>query len=217
MKIFNMLNKYYMNSASDGSESGGGGGSTGDTKDAGDSVTLSRAEYEQFQALIAGKKEESKPDAYTQLKNSEQQEQDNAAQVEKHANAIVFDKDFDSFIESNAGMFSFTADKLREGVVSLEGLEKSQALKQLAAKDFFAKESNLSLLQDAEKSYVKDHIVGKSDRTIDADKAWSLIESALHVHRAIQYRTRSPKTNSNNSLTPNLDKFWDDLNTRGQK
>lgn len=60
--------------------------------------------------------------------------------------------------------------------------EKAELIKKYAAKDFFSIKENLDLVPSDQKEFVKSSIVDDFEVRIEADKAWSFVESAIHAN-----------------------------------
>jgi hypothetical protein len=176
------------------------------------SVTLSQEEYTQFKAMLAAQSPE--PSKFDEIKTKQQAEQTESEKEAELIRHITFDHSFDSIIDTNQSLFSSTAKEIRASTSELKGAELTQVLSVTAAKSFFSNEDNVGLLSIESQEEVRNSILDKHDRSIDADRAWALVGQALHIQsRLSQHRSSFGAQQSGKTNTPKLDAFWDNLNT----
>ncbi|HDM8140693.1 TPA: hypothetical protein P0E12_004983 [Vibrio harveyi] len=214
MKFMNIARRFgaYQEQANDGSQGGGGGGADNQNDGGTDNnespipSNLSDADIQRIAAAIAAQNGDGDKSRYEKLKDQQRDEDERRARDSEIANNVIFDREFDSLIDTNKALFTMTSAQLRDGTDSLESGEKIDAIKKTAAKNFFDTDENLNLLSKADQEYVKSNIVGKHERSIDGARAWSLVEAAIHVSNRINQHKDYKKSNGDDeSETPNVD------------
>lgn len=200
-------------------KAGGGGGSDSNDNNNNpapelDYDKLAAAIVKQQQANTGGEKDEG--DIYSKTKQRQEEQAKQREQVDKIRAIVEFDKSFDGVLTDNKTLFSMTPKEIREGAKNLQDEELVEALKRTAAKDFFSKEENLKNLDDAEQRYAKEEIVRVTEKYIDADKAWSLVEKSLLINKRIQQHAGFKQAGSGASTeTPNIDAYIKKCQDRG--
>lgn len=153
---------------------------------------------------------------HDKIQAKQKQEQEEQAKVAELRAIIEFDKSFDSVLDDNKSMFSMSAKEIRDGAKNLENQELVDTLKRTAAKNFFSKEENAKYLDDKEQQYVKDEVVRVTEKYIDAEKAWSLLEKTLLINKRIQQHAGYKQSGDSTSTeTPNIDAYLKKCRDRG--
>lgn len=219
MLFRNMHRKYYTKES--GGEGGGGGGAPAPTPTPAPAPAPAPenpdfAAFQQWQQFQQWQKTQQPapaptptptpaPSKFEEMKREEQQKK-TAQEAENALRAQVkFDLEFDGIIKANEGLFNIDAAKMREGAQSLEGEELIQQLKVMAVRSFLDNEANHGYMLDADLQYMKEHVIGKADRAIDADAAWQALERSFNV--ATIKKSHADITGGKNSpggVLPNL-------------
>ncbi len=107
-------------------------------------------------------------------------------QEEDLRDAIKFNLEFGKFIEDNQDNFPSWFEP-KEAIAQVEkwaknDTEKAQALAAATVKAFFKNESAVELLEERDRTFVKDNILkdGIKESEIDRKQAWPMIQRALH-------------------------------------
>lgn len=130
--------------------------------------------------------------AFDKLKREQDEKAKQGQQEQRMRGDVAFDLGFNALVEANKASFALDAESIRKGVGSgLDGSKQVEQLKVTAAKAFFAVEANLAMLSPADKAHYDQAIKGRHDSAIDADKAWQVVERALHVKGQLDYQNKT--------------------------
>lgn len=216
MLFRNMHRKYYTKES--GGEGGGGGGAPAPTPTPAPAPAPENpdfAAFQQWQQFQQWQKSQQPapaptptptpaPSAFEEMKRQEQQKK-TAQEAENALRAQVkFDLEFDGIIKNNASLFNIDAAKMREGAQSLEGEELIQQLKVMAVRSFLDNEANHGYMLDADLQYMKEHVIGKADRAIDADAAWAALERSFNIATIKKSYTDIRGAQGQSGVLPNL-------------
>lgn len=141
---------------------------------------------EQIAEMLTGKKAEGDDDDVLarMLNNFNKKNEDKDTEADL-TEAIAFGYEFDKFIEDNEEMLPdwFDIKQVKEDVDkwAKTPIEKSQGLAAATVRAFFKDEKMLDLLEERDRTAVKDKILkeGIKSHEIDRKLAWPLVERAL--------------------------------------
>lgn len=226
MKFRNIGIKYY--SPDQGAEAGGGGGGQqqgdqgqqqqqqqGQQQSQQQQGQAPQIDYDQLAAAMvkaqqSQQQQQGKEFSYedhvkgdTDKAKAEQQQ----AQIES---AVKFNSSFVDVLAKNAAMFPERTKKLMAQDFKNE-VEKAEAIKKYAAKDFFSDEKNMALLSEANQVLVKAKLTAEHQEiAMTGAEAWGLVENALHIAAVKEdARKQSGMYQSGNEQDPpeNVKKF----------
>lgn len=214
MLFRNMTRKYY---SADGGEGGAGGGAGGEQQQQQQQTQQPPAGFD-YDALAAamvkaqkGTQQQPEESAFDRIKREEEAAKKGQTDEARIRSDVAFDLGFNAIIEQNAAAFGVSAEAIRKGVGSgLDGSKQVEQLKVTAAKAFLSIEANLAMLSPADKAYYESAIKGRHDAAVDADKAWQVVERALHVKGQLDYQNKvrgGGNTTDNKGKLPMMDAY----------
>ena len=220
MGFRNKFLKYYSNQAFGADQSGGPPASTppastppASNPPASNPPAAAEIDYTKLAEamLIAQQTQQTQPPTkgvFDQAKEQQEQALARTQEIEAMRHLVQFDQGFDNVLIENAALFSLTPAKIREFAVNLKDIELVKTLKIAAAKDFFSKTENATLLDEIEQIHVDQNINKMPEKFIDADKAWSLVDKAILIHKRIaQHSSITNNTGTGSVDAPNIEKY----------
>ncbi|HCG8703607.1 TPA: hypothetical protein NJ572_005166 [Vibrio parahaemolyticus] len=133
--------------------------------------------------------------------------------------AIKFNLEFCKFIEDNQDNFPSWFEP-KEAIAQVEkwaknDTEKAQALSAATVKAFFKNESAVELLEERDRTFVKDNILkdGIKESEIDRKQAWPMIQRALHNKCRLAENEGTPNSGSDAEVM----KAYGSIFEQGQK
>lgn len=231
MKFMNMNKWLYSNPQDKADDLPGGGG--GDNTPPMNDSTPSKddapgIDYDKLaQAMLKAqgnqppkKDDEDTRSSFQKQKDSEKEDRKKDEDVNVIREQVRFDQEFDRVIDDNKRLFNdLNTSRVREDAKAeeLDGADLVNFLQANAAQAFFSSKDNLALLNDSDQRYVESSVLGKRERVVEGSKAWSILQSAMHIAKRLKHtnHTRGAgKDGNGQSTTPKLDSFIEKAKAR---
>lgn len=217
MLFRNMTRKYYSAAGGEGGEGGGQGGGQQQQQQQQTQQPPAGFDYDALAAaMVKAQKgtqhhQQQEESAFDRIKREEEAAKKGQTDEARIRSDVAFDLGFNAIIEQNAAAFGVSAEAIRKGVGSgLDGSKQVEQLKVTAAKAFLSIEANLAMLSPADKAFYESAIKGRHDAAVDADKAWQVVERALHVKGQLDYQNKvrgGGNTTDNKGKLPMMDAY----------
>lgn len=130
--------------------------------------------------------QEQQPTSITEQRQQQQQQQEKERANQKTlTKAIMFDTQFDNTMKDAAKFFQHpdAVKTIRDDVKETDPVKKASLMGATAAKEFFANEKNIQILDKNDQEKVKTDILNKRyESDIDGMAAWELMNRAIYNH-----------------------------------